>query len=46
MVTFVMFKWYESLHYKGIPAIYWMTLVSEYDQEILQSHIADKPTAS
>ena len=27
MVTNLMFKWYELLHYKEIPAIYWMTLV-------------------
>ena len=27
LVIFVMFKWYKLLHYKEIPAIYWMTLV-------------------
>ena len=27
MVTFVMLKWYEHLHDKENPAIYWMALV-------------------
>ena len=27
LATFVMFKWYKLLHYKTMPAIYWMTLV-------------------
>ena len=27
MVTFVTLEWYEVLHYKENPAIYWMTLV-------------------
>ena len=26
MITFAMFYWYESLYYKEIPSIYWMTL--------------------
>ena len=29
IVTVVMFKWYELLHYKEIIAIYWMTLVCQ-----------------
>ena len=27
MATFLKFKWYALIHYKEIPAIYWMTLV-------------------
>ena len=34
MVTFVMFKWYELLHYKEIPTIYWMTLVRAFKRYI------------
>ena len=29
MAAFVMFKWYELLHFKEILAIYWMTLVGK-----------------
>ena len=38
LASFVMFKLYKLLHYKEIPAFYWMTLDAWTDKPIAAFH--------